>query len=55
MTDERYKECQKGMLQLTQEEIDKGWHYCLEWDDMLCHPSWPEADACDCEVKIKVK
>jgi len=34
MTPARYKECQKGMLQLTQEEIDEGWHYCLEWDVM---------------------
>ena len=23
---------------LTAEEIKEGWHYCLEWDDMLIHP-----------------
>jgi len=54
MTEERYKECQKGMLQLTQEEIDEGWHYCIsEWDGMLCLPTWEEAKVCGCEVKIK--
>lgn len=51
MIKDRYRELQAGQSELTQEEIDIGWHFCLEWDDMLCHPSWPEANVCGCEVK----
>ena len=51
MTNDRYKELQNGTAELTQEEIDIGWHFCLEWDGMLCHPTWEEARVCGCEVK----
>ena len=51
MTPERYKELQRFGDKLTKEEIAEGWHYCLEWDDMLCHPEWEEARVCKCEVK----
>jgi hypothetical protein len=29
-------------LQLTQSEIDKGWHFCPEWDDLLIGPGMDE-------------
>lgn len=51
MTPERYKELQITDAKLTQQEINEGWHFCLEWDDMLCHPDMPEAKICGCEVK----
>lgn len=34
---------------LTQEEIDAGWHWCYEWDDMLIHPNMPEYAHCTCK------
>ena len=39
---------------LTAEEIKEGWHYCLEWDDMLIHPKDAEEYAlCDCAGQEK--
>ena len=37
MTDERYHALmnQYQELPLTQEEIKEGWHFCLEFDDLL--------------------
>ena len=51
MTRDRYNELQRFGDKLTEEEIKEGWHYCLEWDEMLCHPEWKEAEVCKCEVK----
>ena len=51
MTKQRYYGIQVGKDSLSDKEIKEGWQFCLEWDDMLCHPSWPEADVCGCEVK----
>ncbi len=38
MTDERYKELQFGPdpQKLTPEEVDEGWHWCIEMDELLC-------------------
>lgn len=38
MTDERYNELQWGPepQQFTTEEIEAGWHWCQEMDDLLC-------------------
>lgn len=49
MTKERYRELETNIqLQLTPEELVEGWHFCLEWDDMLIHKSWKEAEYCSC-------
>lgn len=29
-------------LQLTQAEIDQGWHFCAEWDSLLIGPGMGE-------------
>ena len=49
MERERYLAVQRGDEELTEQEIADGWHFCWEWDEMLIHPSWPEAEACTCE------
>lgn len=50
MTPERYAEaCTTGKL--TQEEIDEGYHFCLEWDLLLIHRDDPEFDVCICFTK----
>ena len=51
MLKQRYNDIQIGKDILTDEEIEEGWHFCLEWDDMLVHPEWEEARVCPCEVK----
>jgi len=28
--------------QLTEEELDDGWHMCSDWDNEVIHESWPE-------------
>jgi len=55
MTNTRYKQLQNDTSILTKQEIAEGWHYCLDWDDMLCHPEWDEAKVCNCEVKEFIK
>lgn len=50
MTYERYYELERDLnLKLTAEEVEAGWHFCnAEWDGMLIHESWPEAECCSC-------
>ncbi len=50
MKRERYNELSRNMkLKLTDEEVADGWHFCYsEWDDMLIHKNWPEAECCNC-------
>ena len=47
----RYEELQwgTGPAQLTDDEIAQGWHWCLEWDDLLIHPLMSEYACCSCE------
>ena len=34
---------------LTQEEMDAGWHWCFDFDEMLVGPEMPlEWDVCTC-------
>lgn len=45
-------------LPLSQEELDEGWHWCPEWDDLLVGPEMGEWDACQCELpqlRLRVK
>ena len=50
MKRQRYKELETDLsLKLTPEEVAEGWHFCgSEWDDMLIHKDWPEAECCNC-------
>ena len=47
---DRYKDLQwgTGHAQLTEDEMKMGWHWCLEWDDMLIHPAMSEYAHCRC-------
>jgi hypothetical protein len=39
MTSARYKELMaENNVQLTEAEIDQGWHFCEDWDDLLVGP-----------------
>lgn len=44
----RYIALITGQCELTEEEQEKGWHFCPEWDYDLIHPTWPESEACTC-------
>jgi hypothetical protein len=48
MDTERYLELDRSGQGLTKEEWDEGWHWCLEWDDMLVGPDSDEALMCQC-------
>lgn len=49
MTHERYLFLHNNRdAKLTKQEISEGWHFCPDWDDMLIHPKWSEAEACTC-------
>ena len=34
--------------ELTQEELDQGWHFCTEWDFLLIGPEMKEMECCNC-------
>jgi len=36
---------------LTQEEIDKKWHYCPDWDYLFITPECKEFECCTCFSK----
>lgn len=50
MTRERYTEVFEGNGELTKEEWDLGWHFCMtEWDGLLIGPGMPEFKHCCCQ------
>jgi len=51
MNTARTKELECGNGDLTEAEKAEGWHFCLEWDGMLCHPDSPEAEVCGCPLR----
>lgn len=48
MSDERFLELDRSGQGLTEEEWNQGYHWCLEWDDMLVGPGQDEALFCGC-------
>lgn len=49
MKPERYNAVDRWNLELTEEEIKEGWFFCnCEWDGMLIHKDWSEAEVCSC-------
>jgi hypothetical protein len=41
---------QANVCVLTSEEVNEGWHWCPEWDDLLIHPNdTAEYALCHCE------
>jgi hypothetical protein len=53
MTKERWIQLNKNPeLQLTEEEIEEGWHFCYNWDGLLVGPEMEEMDCCTCFKKL---
>lgn len=48
MNSYRYDELMLGVSNLTVEEINKGWHFCCEWDGLLIGPDDEEITVCSC-------
>ncbi len=48
MNRERYIELSKSGMGLTNEELERGWHWCGEFDYMLVGPNTDEALVCSC-------
>lgn len=39
-------------LELTDKEVERGWHFCPDWDDLLVGPSMPmELSVCRCLIQ----
>lgn len=51
MSFERYTNLITFGGDLTQTEIDAGWHWCGSWDDLLVGPGMDNAFGCHCGIK----
>lgn len=50
--DARYLKLEREGDGLTLEEMKAGWHFCLDWDEMLVGPEMTaEWDCCTCNYK----
>jgi hypothetical protein len=49
ISSQRQRLIEHGLDRLTDVECADGWHLCAEWDGMLIHPTWPEAECCTCK------
>jgi hypothetical protein len=50
MTNERWKELWENQeLELTEQEIVEGWHFCYDWDGLLIGPGMMEMECCTCK------
>lgn len=52
MNRKRLHELEMGDGELTKEERDEGWHFCVDWDGMLLGPTSPENESCYCDVEV---
>ena len=49
MADERWRTLMEDpRVELTEEEIARGWHFCWDWDGLLVGPGMAERDCCSC-------
>jgi len=49
MTNKRYRQLDINPTEfLTEDEKKEGWHRCPEWDGLVIHAEWPEAECCTC-------
>jgi len=55
MDRERYIRIQNGAEDLTPEEVEDGWHFCPDWDDMLIHVDDDEFQCCPCSWMDKFR
>jgi hypothetical protein len=40
---------QADEMRLTPAEMDAGWHFCYDWDELLVGPGMMELSCCHCE------
>lgn len=46
----RYDAISMGLVEeLTQEDLDDGWHFCDSWDQKLIHKFHAEFEGCSCD------
>lgn len=49
MSEDRYQELERGAFELTEQEIEDGWHWCNDFDGLLVGPGMEEQKYCHCE------
>ncbi len=53
MNQTRYDEIQSDIkAELSESEINAGWHFCPDWDFMLIHKDWREYEGCCCGYEV---
>jgi hypothetical protein len=53
MTPERRKELMCDLsLELTEDEVKEGYHFCLDWDGLLIHEDDRESECCTCPFGV---
>ena len=55
MDKERYWLIESNQEDITEEEFEQGWHFCVEWDFMLVGPGMRELECCMCLSARKAK
>lgn len=49
MDRQRWREIELGQKNLTPEEIEEGWHFCPDWDEMLICKYQKKGEYCTCQ------
>ena len=56
MTEERYNQLMTNEnVEITDEEFNNGWHFCIDWDGYLIGPGTNEMQFCKCKGVNKKK
>lgn len=54
MTPERYNALMDNEdLELTEDEMLEGWHFCMDWDFLLVGPGMEETQSCHCDFSTQ--
>jgi hypothetical protein len=54
MTRDRLYLIERGLAELTQDDVAEGWHFCPEWYGLCIGPGMPELDGCLCEPRYTI-
>jgi hypothetical protein len=54
MEHDRWYHLEKTGEQLTDNEIQEGWHWCVDWDLALVGPGMREFESCTCILPLTV-
>ena len=54
MNFQRYYDIERNIgVELTQEELAQGWHFCPDWDGLLVKKGEPGGEPCGCQIEVR--